>query len=89
VDASNYVIGAVLMQKDDNGKMHPIAFFSKTMNKAQRNYNVYNWELMGIVEMCQHWRHYLHQALHKVKIHTDHANLLFWKNPGEHNRRVA
>jgi hypothetical protein len=42
VDTSNYVIGAVLMQKDDNRKMHPVAFFSKTMNKAQRNYDVYN-----------------------------------------------
>jgi hypothetical protein len=59
------------------------------MNKAQRNYNVYNRELLGLVETCQHWRHYLHQAAHKIKIHTDHANLLFWKNLGEHNRRVA
>jgi hypothetical protein len=89
VDSSNYVMGAGLMQKDNNRKMHPVAFFSKTMNEAQRNYNFYNRELMGVVEMCRHWRQYLHQAQHKFKIHTDHANLLFWKNPGEHNRRVA
>ena len=25
----------------------------------------------------------------KVKVHMDHANLLFWKNPGDHKRRVA
>jgi hypothetical protein len=67
VNASNYAIGAVLMQKDDNGKMHLVAFFSKTMNKAQRNYDVYNQELMGVVEMCQHWRQYLHQAQHKFQ----------------------
>ena len=42
VDASNYAIGAVLMQKDDNNILHPVAFFSKTMNQAQRNYDVYN-----------------------------------------------
>jgi hypothetical protein len=52
VDTSNYAIGAVLMQKDNNRKIHPVAFFSKTMNKAQRNYDVYNQELMGVVEMC-------------------------------------
>src|SRR6266404_4620156 len=39
--------------------------------------------------MFRHWCQYLHQAAHKVKVHTDHANLLFWKNPGDHNRRVA
>ena len=59
------------------------------MNKAQRNYDVYNRELLGLAEMCRHWRHYLHQVAHKVIIHTDHANLLFWKDPGDHNRRVA
>jgi hypothetical protein len=59
------------------------------MNEAQRNYDVYNCELLGLHEMFRHWRHYLHQAAHKVKVHMDHANLLFWKNPGDHNRRVA
>jgi transposase InsO family protein len=89
VDASNYAVGAVLMQRDEKKILHPVAFFSKTMNEAQRNYDVYNCELLGLCKMFRHWRHYLHQAAHKVKVHTDHANLLFWKNPGDHNRRVA
>jgi hypothetical protein len=59
------------------------------MNPAQQNYDVYNRELLGLIETCRHWRQYLHQPAHKVKIYTDHANLLYWKNPGEHNRRVA
>jgi hypothetical protein len=42
VDTSNYAIGAVLMQKDDKGVLHPVAFFSKTLNEVQRNYDVYN-----------------------------------------------
>ena len=86
VDASNYAIGAMLMQKDDNNILHPVAFFSKTMNQARRNYNVYSCELLALVETCRHWRHYLHQPAHTVKVHTNHTNLLYWKNPGEHNR---
>ena len=77
------------MQKDDNDVLHPVTFFSKTMNQVQRNYDVYNHELLAWVETCRHWRHYLHQQAHTGKIHIDHANLPYWKNPGEHNRRVA
>ena len=89
VDASNYAMGAVLMQRDEKNTLHPVAFWSKTMNSAQRNYDVYSKELMALKEMFRNWRHYLHQAKHKVIVHTDHANLLYWKNPGDHNRRVA
>jgi hypothetical protein len=89
VDTSNYAIGAVLMQKGEKDILHPVAFFLKTMNDVQRNYDVYNRELLALVETFRHWRHYLHSAAHKVKVHMDHANLLYWKNPGDHNRRVA
>ena len=89
VDASNYAMGAVLMQRDEKNILHPIAFFSKSMNEAQCNYDIYNKELLGLREMLRHWRQYLFQPRHKVQIYTDHTNLLFWKNPGEHNRRVA
>jgi hypothetical protein len=53
------------------------------MNDVQRNYDVYNRELLALVETFRHWRHYLHSAAHQVKVH---ANLLYWKNPGDHNR---
>jgi len=89
VDASNYAIGTVLMQRDNKKILHPVAYFSKTMNDVQRNYNVYNHELLGLREMFKHWRAYLHGAAHQVKVHTDHTNLLFWKNPGDHSRRVV
>ena len=59
------------------------------MIEVQCNYDIYNKELLGLREMLCHWRQYLFQPQHKVRIYTDHANLLFWKNPGEHNRRVA
>ena len=89
VNASNYACGTVLMQCDDKNTLHLVVFFSKTMNEAQCNYDVYNRKLLALVEMFRHWRHYLHQAVNKVKVYTDHTNLLFWKIPRDHNRRVA
>ena len=35
VDASGYAIGAVLMQRDEQGKRHPVAYFSSTLNEAE------------------------------------------------------
>ena len=89
VDASNYAMGAVLMQRNEKNIPYPVAFFSKSMNEAQCNYNIYNKELLGLLEMFRHWCPYLHQAQCRVRVYTDHANLLYWKNPGDHNRRVA
>ena len=66
VDASNYAMGAVLMQRDEKNVLHPIAFFSKSMNKAQHNYDIYNKELLGLQEMLRHWHQYLFQPRHKV-----------------------
>ena len=49
IDASGYAIGGVLSQKQD-GKWKPIAFLSRTMQPAERNYKIYNKELLAIVE---------------------------------------
>ena len=48
-DASDKAMGAELSQPDDQGKMHPVAFFSKKFSPAELNYNIYNKELLAIV----------------------------------------
>jgi len=49
MDASGHAIGGVLSQKQD-GKWKPIVFLSRTMQPAERNYEIYNKELLAIVE---------------------------------------
>ena len=49
MDASEHVIGGVLSQEQE-GKWKPIAFLSKTMQSVERNYEIYNKELLAIVE---------------------------------------
>ncbi len=44
-----YTIGGVLSQEQD-GKWKPIAFLSRTMQPAERNYKIYDKELLAIVE---------------------------------------
>jgi hypothetical protein len=82
-------MGAVLLQKKEDGKKHPIAYYSKTLSAAERNYDVYDLELLAIINAMDHWRPYLAGSPHKVIIYSDHQNLLYWKEPHKISRRVA
>ena len=57
-DASDVAVGAVLSQVID-GVERPIAFFSRVVNGAQRNYCPTRRELRAVVAALQHFRHYL------------------------------
>ena len=48
-DASKVATGAVLTQLDFNGDRHPCAFLSKTLSPTERNYEIYDRELLGII----------------------------------------
>ncbi|KAF9761553.1 Retrovirus-related Pol polyprotein from transposon 17.6 [Nosema granulosis] len=59
-----------------------IAAFSKTLDKAQKNYSVTDKELLGIVKGIEHFRHYLLGK--QFTLRTDHKALAYmWetKNP--------
>ena len=49
-DASDYAIGGQLGQRDDQGKLHPVAFFSKKLAGPQLNYLIHDKELLAIIE---------------------------------------
>ena len=49
-DASDFAIGGQLGQRDANGRIHPVAFFSKKLSGAALNYQVHDKELMAIIE---------------------------------------
>jgi len=48
-DASDYVLAGVLSQYDDEGTLHPVAFYSKKHSPVECNYEIYNKELLAIV----------------------------------------
>lgn len=73
-DASGYAVGATLSQMTDRG-LQPVAFMSKKMNAAQRNYPVHEWELLAIMEALKAWRCYLYGSVAPVDIYTDHHSL--------------
>ena len=54
-DTSRHAIGEVLSQEQDR-KWKPIAFLSRTMQPAERNYEIYDKELLAIVKAFTKWR---------------------------------
>jgi hypothetical protein len=73
-DASGFAIGTVLEQDEANYR-RPVAYFSRTMNPHEQNYNAQEQELPRIVESLRHWRSYLHGQTFVVQ--TDHAPLQY------------
>ena len=77
------------MQKGDDDKRHPVGFYSTTLTPAERNYDIYDLELLAIVKLLRHWRPLLAGSPHKIKVFSDHMNLQYWRDPQKISRRVA
>ncbi|KAG5716111.1 hypothetical protein E4T56_gene10872 [Termitomyces sp. T112] len=59
-DTSDYAIAGILSQSNWGGKdLCPIAFYTRSMIPAELNYNIYDKELLAIVEAFHQWRAYL------------------------------
>ena len=89
-DASEFAVAGILTQLDDVTKQwHPVAFHSRKMIDAERNYETYDQELLAIVTMFKHWRHYLEGANDAVEVLTDHNNLKYFMGQPNLNGRQA
>jgi hypothetical protein len=84
-DASAYAVGATLSQRQD-GIWRPVAFMSKALSPTQRNYEVYDRELLAIMIALEDFRRYLINAVSPFEVWTDHANLQYFKKPQKLNR---
>jgi hypothetical protein len=88
-DASNEALGGTVSQHDDDGVLHPCAFHSRKFNSAEQNYEIYDKEMLAIVECMDIWRYYFEGAEHPLKILTDHKNLVWFTETKVYNRRQA
>jgi hypothetical protein len=86
-DVLDYAMGAILSQKDKEGKLHPVAFMSKSMSPAERNYDIFNKELLAIIRAFNGWRHLLEGSETPVQVLTDHKNLKYFAKSQTLNKR--
>ncbi|GFH61911.1 hypothetical protein CTEN210_18387 [Chaetoceros tenuissimus] len=74
-DSSDYQLGSSIAQYDDDGILHPVAYFSRKLNSAQMNYTVGDKEFLSIFETLRTYRTMLLGA--EIHLYTDHQNLTF------------
>lgn len=85
-DASLHAIGGVLSQ-GEIGSDRPIAYASRKLNSAERNYPAIDRELLAVVAMCKHFRHFLYGR--RFTIFTDHRPLVWLFNVKDLNSRLT
>lgn len=83
-DASDFAIGAVLMQEFDTG-LHPVEFFSRRLRGPELRYDARVREMLTIREMCRHWNHLI--AGCHTDIYSDHESLKSFFTQKELNKR--
>ena len=78
MDASEVATSGILYQWQENRSWEMVDCISTKLHDAQLNYDVYNLEMLAIIQALEEWQHYLYRQ--EFEIHTDHQNLAyFWK----------
>ena len=94
-DASAYSMGTILLQEGEinphtqKSMLCPVPYYSATFTPTQHNYNIYEWEFLGVYMPLMKYRPHLAATEIPVTILTDHANLLHWKSLQKVNWWVA
>ncbi|KAJ1572337.1 hypothetical protein NDA11_001672 [Ustilago hordei] len=78
-DASDFAIAGVLKQEHE-GRWHPVAFYSRKMSSAEKNYEIHDKELLAMVACLTQWRHMLAGLPNQLVILTDHEALKYFKS---------
>jgi len=89
VDVFDYVTGGVSSIKCEDGKWRPVAYLLKSLNETERNYEIYDKEILAVIRELENWRHFLEGARFKFEIWTDHKNLEYFMTVQKLSQRQA
>ena len=88
VDASDVGIGAVILQEDNNGIIHPVCDFSKKFNKHQKNYSTIEKECLALILAMQQFEVYYTSLTSPIVVFSDHNPLSFLHKLKNKNQRL-
>lgn len=87
VDASRKGLGAVMLQDQPNGETRPVFYISRSLNKAEKNYDILNLEATCIIWALKTLRQFIYGK--KILIITDHSALCYLRSLKNPTGRLA
>jgi hypothetical protein len=63
-DSLDFALGGQIGQRNDKGRLHPIAFYLYKLYRAELNYPIYNKEFLAIINCFKEFKHYLIGSLY-------------------------
>lgn len=86
-DASDFAVGAVLKQLDNDGRERPIAYFSRALTATEQAYSASERECLALISATKAFRPYLYGS--RFTLFTDHSALTCLDNVKNPNGRLA
>ena len=86
-DASTFALGAVLAQRDEDDQEHVVAYASRSLLPAEKNYTATELECLAMVWAVSKFHQYLHGK--RFLLVTDHSALCHLFNVTTPNGRMA
>ncbi|XP_067212257.1 uncharacterized protein [Linepithema humile] len=86
-DASAHGLGAILLQKQEEGQWSPIAYYSQTTNQAESRYHSFELEMLAIVRAVERFHIYLYGITFTIV--TDCNALVYAVSKANLNPRIA
>src|SRR5258705_1961495 len=88
-DASDHAIAGILSVTTKDNEIRPVAFFSRSLQGVEKNYDTHNKELLAIFKAFKNWRHFLEGSAKVIDMVTDHKNLEYFTSSKKLSRRQA
>ena len=88
-DTSNYATGGILSMKCSDELWRLVTFISKSLSNIERNYKIYDKEMLAVVRCLEAQRYFLEGTTTMFEIWTDHKNLEYFIKAQKLNRRQA
>ena len=87
-DCSEWALGCVLLQEDEDSKWHPVAYEGRKLKDAELNYPIHEKELLAIKHALRTWGAYISNGT-RTKVLTDHESLKYLQTTRTPSKRLA
>ena len=68
VNYTIYIMGGILSMKCKNEQQRLVAYLSKSLNEIERNYKIYDKEMLAVIRRLENWRYLLDGKKFKFEI---------------------